>query len=62
MKQKKKTYRKLKQNDLQPLVDPQKRNRTSYPSIRTTQMDNIYHNGIDGWKTTIAVKDKHPKE
>ena len=33
-----------------------------YPSI-VDQLDDIYHNGIDGWKTTIkAVKDKHPKE
>ena len=32
-----------------------------YPSIED-QLDNIYHNGIDGWKTTIkAVKDKYPK-
>ena len=33
-----------------------------YPSI-ADQLDNIYHNGIDGWKKTIkAVKDKYPKE
>jgi len=33
-----------------------------YPSIED-QLDDIYHNGIDGWKTTIkAVKDKYPKE
>jgi len=26
------------------------------------QLDDIYHNGIDGWKTTIkAIKDKYPK-
>ena len=32
-----------------------------YPSI-ADQLDDIYHNGIDGWKTTIkAVKDKYPK-
>ena len=32
-----------------------------YPSIGD-QLDDIYHNGIDGWKTTIkAVKDKYPK-
>ena len=35
---------------------------TEYPSI-VDQLDDIYHNGIDGWKTTIkAVKDKYPKE
>tara|TARA_Y100000114_G_C11480956_1_gene195353 strand:+ start:216 stop:503 length:288 start_codon:yes stop_codon:yes gene_type:complete len=32
-----------------------------YPSI-VDQLDDIYHNGIDGWKVTIkAVKDKYPK-
>tara|TARA_R110002050_G_scaffold252432_1_gene390627 strand:+ start:757 stop:1146 length:390 start_codon:yes stop_codon:yes gene_type:complete len=32
-----------------------------YPSI-ANQLDDLYHNGIDGWKTTIkAVKDKYPK-
>ena len=32
-----------------------------YPSI-VDQLDDMYHNGIDGWKTTIkAVKDKSPK-
>ena len=33
-----------------------------YPSI-VDQLDDIYHNGIDCWKTTIKeVKDKYPKE
>ena len=33
-----------------------------YPSI-LDQLDDIYHNGIDGWKATIkATKDKYPKE
>jgi len=32
-----------------------------YPSIKD-QLDEIYHNGIDGWKTKIkTVKDKYPK-
>ena len=36
--------------------------RNEYPSIED-QLDDIYHNGIDGWKRTIkAVKDKYPKE
>ena len=36
--------------------------RKEYPKIRE-QLDDIYHNGIDGWKETIkAVKDKYPKE
>ena len=35
---------------------------SEYPSI-VDQLDDIYHNGIDGWKATIkAVKDKYPKE
>tara|TARA_R110000803_G_scaffold127195_1_gene194700 strand:- start:9 stop:290 length:282 start_codon:yes stop_codon:yes gene_type:complete len=35
---------------------------TEYPTI-PDQLDDIYHNGIDAWKTTIkAVKDKYPKE
>ena len=32
-----------------------------YPSV-VDQLDDIYHNGIDGWKATIkATKDKYPK-
>ena len=32
-----------------------------YPAI-VDQLDDIYHNGIDGWKATIKVtKDKYPK-
>ena len=32
-----------------------------YPSI-VDQLDDIYHNGIDGWKATIKItKDKYPK-
>ena len=32
-----------------------------YPSV-VDQLDDIYHNGIDAWKTTIkATKDKYPK-
>jgi len=32
-----------------------------YPSWQD-QLDNIYHNGIDGWKATVKVtKDKYPK-
>ena len=35
--------------------------RAEYPSI-VDQLDDIYHNGIDGWKATIkATKDKYPK-
>ncbi len=36
--------------------------RAEYPSV-ADQLDDIYHNGIDGWKATIkSVKDKHTKE
>ena len=39
----------------------QTQRKAEYPAIED-QLDNIYHNGIDGWKTTIkAVKDKYPK-
>ncbi len=35
--------------------------RAEYPDL-VNQLDDIYHNGIDGWKTTIkAIKDKYPK-
>ena len=35
--------------------------RNEYPSI-ADQLDDIYHNGIDAWKSTIkTTKDKYPK-
>jgi len=35
--------------------------KAEYPSIED-QLDDIYHNGIDGWKATIkTTKDKYPK-
>ena len=35
--------------------------KNDYPSI-IDQLDDIYHNGIDGWKATIkTTKDKYPK-
>ena len=35
--------------------------REEFPSL-VDQLDDIYHNGIDGWKATIkATKDKYPK-
>ena len=35
--------------------------RAEYPDY-ATQLDDIYHNCIDGWKATIkAIKDKYPK-
>ncbi len=33
----------------------------AYPTMKN-QIDDIYHNGIEGWRKTIkAVKDKYPK-
>ena len=53
-----------KQKELQTAYDNNKYQRDraeAYPSIKD-QLDDLYHNGIDGWKTTIkAVKDKYPK-
>jgi len=35
---------------------------SEYPSV-VDQLDDLYHNGIDGWKATIkTTKDKYPKE
>tara|TARA_B100000614_G_C14446463_1_gene452468 strand:+ start:636 stop:965 length:330 start_codon:yes stop_codon:yes gene_type:complete len=35
--------------------------RAEYPDY-ATQLDDIFHNGIDGWKASIkAIKDKYPK-
>ena len=32
-----------------------------YPSV-VDQLDDLYHNGVDGWKATIkTTKDKYPK-
>ena len=44
-------------------ADQYKRDRAKeYPSM-ADQLDDIFHNGIDGWKATIqAIKDKYPKE
>ena len=54
-----------KQKELQTAYDKVKFQRDraeAYPSI-ANQLDDLYHNGIDGWKKTIkAIKDKHPKE
>ena len=39
----------------------QRKREPEYPSI-VDQLDDLYHNGIAGWKTTIkATKDKYPK-
>ena len=56
---------KTKIAELQTAYDNNKYQRdraAEYPSIKD-QLDDIYHNGVDGWKITIkAVKDKYPKE
>ena len=53
-----------KQKELETAYDNNKYQRDraeAYPSIKD-QLDDLYHNGIDGWKTTIkAIKDKYPK-
>tara|TARA_B100000519_G_C14125470_1_gene382613 strand:- start:57 stop:347 length:291 start_codon:yes stop_codon:yes gene_type:complete len=53
-----------KQTELQTEYNNNKYQRDrakEYPSI-VDQLDDIYHNGLDGWKETIkAVKDKYPK-
>ncbi len=53
-----------KQKELETAYDNNKYQRDraeAYPSI-ADQLDDLYHNGIDGWKTSIkAVKDKYPK-
>ena len=38
-----------------------RKRKDEYPSM-ADQLDDIYHNGIDGWKATIkTTKDKYPK-
>ena len=53
-----------KQKELETAYENNKYQRDrakAYPSIKD-QLDDLYHNGIDGWKTTIkAIKDKYPK-
>ena len=55
---------KAKQAELQTDYDNKKYQRDreiAYPSIQD-QLDDIYHNGIDGWKATIkTTKDKYAK-
>ena len=54
-----------KQTELQAEYDAneyQRQRAAEYPSWED-QLDDIYHNGIDGWKSTIQViKNKYPKE
>ena len=54
-----------KQTELRTEYDNKKYQRDrkeEYPDIRD-QLDDIFHNGIEGWKTSIQViKTKYPKE
>ena len=56
---------KAKQAELKTDYDNKKYQRDreiAYPSIQD-QLDDLYHNGIDGWKATIkTTKDKYPKD
>jgi hypothetical protein len=50
-----------KQSELQALEDVYDNRRKDYGSI-VDQLDEIYHDGIDSWKTRIAsIKAKYPK-
>ena len=53
-----------KQAELKTAYDAkeyQRKRAEEYPSV-ADQLDDLYHNGIDGWKATIkATKDKYPK-
>ena len=54
----------IDQDAVDAWVDPEGykfKRQDEYPSI-INQLDDIYHNGVSGWKTSIkAVKDKYPK-
>ena len=54
---------KIEQLEAKYISEEYKRKRKSeYPNI-ADQLDDIYHNGIAGWKRTIKeIKDKYPKE
>jgi hypothetical protein len=53
-----------KQAELKAAYDAkeyQRKRAKEYPSM-ADQLDDLYHNGIDGWKATIkTTKDKYPK-
>ena len=51
-----------KQSELQALEDVYENRRKEYGKI-VNQLDEIYHNGLDSWKTRIAsIKTKYPKK
>jgi hypothetical protein len=50
-----------KQSELQALEDVYENRRNEYGNWQS-QLDEIYHNGLDSWKTRIAsIKAKYPK-
>ena len=50
-----------KQAELQAIEDVYENRRKEYGKI-VDQLDEIYHNGLDSWKTRIAsIKAKYPK-
>jgi hypothetical protein len=51
-----------KQSELQALEDVYENRREEYGTI-VSQLDEIYHNGLDSWKARLAnIKAKYPKE
>ena len=51
-----------KQSELQTLEDVYDNRRKEYGSV-VSQLDEIYHNGLDSWKARIAnIKLNNPKE
>jgi len=51
-----------KQAELQALEDVYENRRKEYGSI-VSQLDEIYHSGLDSWKARLAnIKAKYPKE
>ena len=50
-----------KQKELQALEDVYENRRNEYGSV-VSQLDEIYHSGLDSWKARIAnIKQKYPK-
>lgn len=51
-----------KQKELQVLEDVYENRREEYGTI-VSQLDEIYHSGLDSWKARLAnIKAKYPKE
>jgi len=50
-----------KQSELQSLEDVYENRRNEYGTV-VSQLDEIYHSGLDSWKARIAnIKQKYPK-